>query len=98
MKTERKEFAGELFGAWVLIVSGGRGKCAVTLSGETAGSFVAIRLRMGAGWRRVAVYVAGKMSGAHLNPALTDCSSCIRQRPKRKVGPYIAGTECWARF
>lgn len=89
MKAERKEFAGELLGTWVLIVFG-VGVCAqVTLSGETAGSFLSINL----GWGlavTMAVYVAGKMSGAHLNPALTIALATFGKFPKRKVAPYIA--------
>jgi len=38
----------------------------------------------------VAVYVAGGVSGAHLNPAITIANAIRRQFPWRKVLPYIS--------
>jgi glycerol uptake facilitator protein len=37
----------------------------------------------------IAIYLAGGVSGAHLNPAVTLAFAAYRQFPKWKVGPYV---------
>lgn len=86
-----KEFIGEVFGTFILILLG---------DGVVANVGLAPRLAAGAynwntitiGWAFaviIAVYVSGGVSGAHLNPAVTVALAVKRGFPWGKVGPYI---------
>jgi len=86
-----KEFIGEVFGTFILILLG---------DGVVANVGLAPRLAAPAynwntitfGWAFaviVAVYVSGGVSGAHLNPAVTLGLAVKRGFPWGKVGPYI---------
>lgn len=86
-----KEFIGEVFGTFILILLG---------DGVVANVGLAPRLAAGAynwntitiGWAFaviIAVYVSGGVSGAHLNPAVTVGLAVKRGFPWGKVGPYI---------
>jgi MIP family channel proteins len=84
----RRECIGELVGTWVLMVFGLGVNAQVTLSGETAGSFLSINL----GWGLAVTmggYVAAQISGAHLNPAITMAMAVFGKLPVKKVIPYI---------
>ena len=82
-----RELAAEFIGTFVLIVFGVGVVAQVVLSGRTAGDYLSINF----GWGlavTMAVYVAGGVSGAHLNPAVTLALAAHRGFPWRKVLPY----------
>ena len=82
-----REAAAEFLGTFVLIVFGAGVVAQVVLSGGSHGSYLSINL----GWGlavTMAVYVAGGVSGAHLNPAVTLALAVHRRFPWRKALPY----------
>ena len=85
------ELAAECFGTFILILLG---------DGVVANVGLAPRLAPGAytwdtivfGWAFavvIAVSVAGGVTGAHINPAVTLAMAARRGFPWRKVGPYV---------
>src|SRR5579871_4741793 len=87
------ELAAEFLGTLVLILFGNGVVAMVALfptrnPGETIhGGFTNITL----GWGlavTMGIYIAGKISGAHLNPAVTLAFAVFRKFPWRKVIPY----------
>jgi MIP family channel proteins len=82
-----REAAAEFLGTFVLIVFGVGVVAQVVLSGATAGNYLSINL----GWGlavTMGVYVAGGVSGAHLNPAVTLALAVHRKFPWKKVLAY----------
>jgi MIP family channel proteins len=87
MKGTAREAAAEFLGTFVLIVFGVGVVAQTVLSGSENGSYLGINL----GWGlavMLGVYVAGGVSGAHLNPAVTLALAATRGFPWSKVGPY----------
>src|SRR5512145_2084422 len=83
-----REAAAELLGTFILIVFGVGVVAQTVLSREANGSFLAINL----GWGlavMLGVYVAGGVSGAHLNPAVTLALALRRGFAWHKVAPFI---------
>ena len=82
-----REMAAEFLGTLVLIVFGSAAVAQVLLSGHKSGEYLSINL----GWAfgvTMGVYVAGGVSGAHLNPAVTLALAVLRRFSWRKVAPY----------
>lgn len=88
------EFVAEFAGTLVLILFGNGVVAMVVLFGSGApgeivhGGFTNITLGWGLGVT-MGIYVAGRISGAHLNPAVTIALAIYRDFPWRRVGPYI---------
>ena len=83
-----REAAAEFLGTFVLIVFGIGVVAQVVLSGGTTGQYISINI----GWGlavTMACYVAGGVSGAHLNPAVTLALAVHRRFPWGKVAPYV---------
>lgn len=82
-----REMAAEFLGTFVLIVFGVGVVAQYVLSHKEAGSYLAINF----GWGLAVTmggYVAGSISGAHLNPAVTLALAVHRGFPWPKVLPY----------
>jgi MIP family channel proteins len=84
-----REAAAEFLGTFVLIVFGSAVVAQVVLSGQTHGGYLSINIAWGLAVT-MGVYVAGGVSGAHLNPAVTLAVAVHRDFPWRKVLPYWA--------
>lgn len=82
-----REAAAEFLGTFTLIVFGVGVVAQVVLGGGTHGTYLSINF----GWGlavTMGAYVAGGISGAHLNPAVTLAFAVHRGFPWRKVLPY----------
>ena len=88
LKGTAREASAEILGTFVLVVFG-VGACAqMLLSQQHNGTYLSINL----GWGlavTMGVYVAGGVSGAHLNPAITLAMAIFHRCPWKKVVPFI---------
>ncbi len=82
-----RELFAEFLGTFVMIAFGAGVVAQFVLSGGQAGSQLAINLTWGFAVT-LAIYVAGGVSGAHLNPAVTVALAVRRGFPWSKVVPY----------
>jgi glycerol uptake facilitator protein len=83
----KAKFTAELFGTAVFIMIGICVNAMFTLF-DANGTYTSIALGWGLALM-VGVYVAGAVSGAHLNPAVTIAMAVIGKMPVRDVVPYI---------
>jgi MIP family channel proteins len=85
-----REVLAEFLGTFILITFGVGVVAQVVLSGQQAGTYLSINL----GWGLAVMfgcYVAGSISGAHLNPAVTISLAVHRGFAWSKVAPYVIG-------
>lgn len=82
-----RELFAEFLGTLVLIAIGAGVVAQFVLSNGANGSYLAINLVWGIAVT-LGIYVAGGVSGAHLNPAVTLALAVRRGFPWRKVMPY----------
>ena len=80
------ECLAEFVGTFVLVLIGD-GAVAVAVF-TNAYDLTGVALMWGVGVL-LAVYIAGGVSGAHLNPAVTACFAVFRKFPGRKILPYV---------
>jgi MIP family channel proteins len=83
-----REVLAEFLGTFVLLLIGLGVVAQVVLSRNTAGTYLSINLAWGLAVT-MGCYVAGGVSGAHLNPAVTIALAVRRGFSWGKVGPYI---------
>lgn len=84
----RREINAEFLGTFVLMIFGLGVNAQATLGDKQFGDWLSINI----GWGlavTLAVYVAGGISGAHINPAVTLAMAVRRRLPWNKVAPYI---------
>ena len=84
---DRRELLAEFLGTFVLIAFGVGVVAQFVLSNKEAGSPLAINIVWGLAVT-MGCYVAGGVSGAHMNPAVTIALAVHRGFPWRKVLPY----------
>lgn len=98
-KTLMQESLAEFLGTFVMILFGNSVVAQVVLSGEKNGTYLSINIAWGLAVT-LAIYVAGGVTGAHLNPAITLALAVRRGFEWSKVAPYviaqIAGAFCGA--
>ena len=87
LKGTAREAAAEFFGTFILIAFGVGVVAQTVLSKSANGSYLGINIGWGLGVM-LGIYVAGGVSGAHLNPAVTIALAVHRQFPWSKVVPY----------
>ena len=87
MHATRREVLAEFLGTYVLILFVTGVVAQAVLSRNAAGSYLAINLVWGLGVT-MGCYVAGGVSGAHLNPAVSVALAVHRGFPWGKVVPY----------
>lgn len=80
------EMAAEFFGTFIMILFG-VGVVAQVMAGGI-GDHDSIAWGWGLGVM-LGIYVAGQISGAHLNPAVTFALALFQKFPWRKVAPYV---------
>lgn len=84
-----REVAAEFLGTFVLIVFGVAVVAQVMFGGGDSGEYLSINLGWGLGVT-MGVYIAGGITGAHINPAVTLAMAVHRGFPWVKVLPYFA--------
>lgn len=92
----REPFA-ECFGTLILVIFGVGGNLQATVTSGAGGSFESLSFAWGFGCM-LGVYVAGGISGGHINPAVTISMAIFRKFPWKKVPVYIVAQVIGAFF
>jgi MIP family channel proteins len=87
MRGLTREMAAEFFGTFILVVFGTAVDAQVILSKQQNGQYVSINFGWGLGVM-MGMYVAGGISGAHLNPAVSLALAVQKKFAWGKVIPY----------
>ncbi|HEV8071175.1 MAG TPA: MIP family channel protein [Planctomycetaceae bacterium] len=87
MRGLTREMAAEFFGTFILVVFGTAVDAQVILSKQQNGQYLSINLGWGLGVM-MGMYVAGGISGAHLNPAVSLALAVQKKFAWGKVIPY----------
>ena len=82
------ECIAELFGTAILVLFGCSGIAQYTLSRGVLSSFLSVNFAFGFG-ALIAVYVAGPISGAHINPAVSIAMLSLRSITPLQCVTYI---------
>ena len=85
----QREFLAEFLGTFVLLAFGSAVVTQVVLGGNKNGEYVSINIAWGFAVT-MGIYVAGGVTGAHLNPAVTFALATKGELPWSKVLPYFA--------
>ncbi|WAQ99001.1 AQP10-like protein [Mya arenaria] len=83
-----REALAEFLGTFILLSFGDGSVAQMLLSQGELGSALSIHLSWGLGVM-MGVFVAGGVSGAHLNPAVTGAMACLGRLPWRKAPVYM---------
>lgn len=92
----REPFA-EFLGTLVLVIFGVGGNLQATVTKGSGGSYESLSFAWGFGCM-LGVYVAGGISGGHINPAVTISMAIFRKFPWKKVPVYIVAQIIGAYF
>ena len=82
------ELAAEFFGTMILLLFGAGVVAQVVAGGSSLGDHDSIAWAWGIGVI-LGVYVSGRLSGGHINPAVTIALAAFQGFPWRKVVPYV---------
>ncbi len=85
----QREFLAEFLGTFVLLALGSAVVAQVVLGEKNNGEYISINIAWGFAVT-MGVYIAGGVSGAHLNPAVTFALATKGELPWSKVLPYFA--------
>ncbi|XP_075864916.1 aquaporin-7 isoform X2 [Microcebus murinus] len=85
-----QEFLAECLSTYVMMVFGLGSVAHMVLGNKTFGSYLGVNLGFGFGVT-MGVYIAGNISGAHMNSAVTFTSCALGRMPWKKFPVYVLG-------
>ncbi|XP_056659891.1 aquaporin-7 isoform X4 [Monodelphis domestica] len=91
-----REFLAEFMGTYVMMIFGLGSVAQKVLGGDAFGTYLTINLGFGFG-TTMGIHVAGGISGAHMNSAITFTSCVLGQMPWKKFPVYTMG-QCFGSF